>query len=69
MTLAILVALLTLGLVIFPVVALVGTQLGVIFIITQACIGVTASTVGLPFSAVATLSTLLTGNILPFLFP
>ena len=66
LTLAVILAL---GLVFFPVVALVGAHLVVIFSITQACTGVTSLTVGLPFSAMATLGTLLTGNILPFLFP
>jgi len=58
---------LTLGLGIFPIVALVGAQLTVAGSITQTCVSVMSGLVGLPFSAMASLNTLLANSILPFI--
>jgi glycogen synthase len=57
----------TLALGLFPIVSLVGGQVGTISSIMQSCTGMVSSCVGLPFSAMTALGIALSTAIIPFL--
>jgi hypothetical protein len=58
---------LTLGLGIFPIVALLATQLTPVTSLAQTTVSVMAFGLNLPMTAASSLNTLLTSSILPFI--